>query len=124
MVQAKQSINYNLRITKATLLVFEAIAAQGGIAVHGFAVVRQTRMGTGTVYPILARLARAGWLESKWEPHRVARAKGRRQRQYYTATDHGQRRIKAILDARRGSTAVALPLPITAPAAGDPPAIG
>jgi DNA-binding PadR family transcriptional regulator len=51
---------------------------------HGLLIAHQTGLGTGTVYPILHRLERAGWLHSEPE-HGEPRA--RPPRRLYTLTD-------------------------------------
>ena len=35
--------------------------------VHGYAIVRETGLDEGTVYPILKRLEKAGYLDAQWE---------------------------------------------------------
>src|SRR3981081_1789196 len=38
---------------------------------YGYALARETGLQSGTLYPILIRLAEQGWLETKWtEPDR------------------------------------------------------
>lgn len=54
------------RVTGATLDVLRALRAEGD-AVWGLKIVRTTGRAPGTVYPILERLERAGWVESVWE---------------------------------------------------------
>lgn len=44
---------------------------------------------SGTVYPLLARLEKAGWLESRWEEIDPAEA-GRPRRRLYRLTGEGE----------------------------------
>jgi DNA-binding PadR family transcriptional regulator len=55
---------------------------------HGFDLAEQAGLKSGTLYPLLARFERAGWLSSRWEdidPH-IA---GRPRRRLYALTAHG-----------------------------------
>jgi PadR family transcriptional regulator len=45
-------------------------------------------LSPGTIYPILARLEKSGWLTSSWEEIDPV-AEGRRPRRYYTLTPIG-----------------------------------
>ncbi|MGF1344696.1 PadR family transcriptional regulator [Streptomyces flavovirens] len=54
------------RITSTTLDVLEAFLSSQE-ELHGFAVAKAAGKPTGSVYPILARLEQAGWLDSHWE---------------------------------------------------------
>ncbi|MGN9844674.1 PadR family transcriptional regulator [Nonomuraea sp. H19] len=46
-------------------------------------------MPSGTVYPILARLERIGWVESRWEDPEAHVADGRPRRRYHRITADG-----------------------------------
>jgi DNA-binding PadR family transcriptional regulator len=49
---------------------------------------RAAGLASGTIHPILARLERAGWLESRWEDV-DPREQGRPRRRYYQLTPDG-----------------------------------
>jgi PadR family transcriptional regulator PadR len=49
----------------------------------------------GTIYPILARLSRDGWLASEW------REEGPHPRKYYRLTDRGHERLAYMTDSWR-----------------------
>jgi PadR family transcriptional regulator PadR len=49
----------------------------------------------GTIYPILARLNRDGWLASEW------REEGPHPRKYYRLTDSGRARLASMTDSWR-----------------------
>lgn len=53
----------------------------------GLAICRTTQLGPGTVYPILERLAWAGWIGSRVEANPAA---GRPPRTFYHLTLRGQ----------------------------------
>ena len=72
------------RVTPALLDVLK-ILVQSLDDPHGFAIAKAARRPTGSVYPILARLEAAGWVESYWEsehPH-----EGRPRRRFYRLAD-------------------------------------
>ncbi|MEU4089457.1 PadR family transcriptional regulator [Streptomyces aureus] len=88
-----------LRITSATLDVMEAFLNSSD-ELHGFAVARAAGRPTGSVYPILARLEQAGWLESRWEDEHPR--EGRPRRRFYSLTSDGAAASRAIVLERRG----------------------
>jgi len=53
---------------------------------YGRQICEATSLKPGTVYPILIRLERVGWLVSDWEP---GRHPGRPPRRYYRLTGEG-----------------------------------
>ena len=56
---------------------------------YGFDLADQTKLKSGTMYPLLARLEKAGWLTSRTEdvdPHLV----GRPRRRLYALTGEGE----------------------------------
>src|SRR5260370_42373461 len=71
------------------------LASLEGRPLHGYAIMEAVRAGsrasfdlpTGTVYPALHRLARAGLIRSKWST-----VSGRRRRTY-ELTERGRRRL-------------------------------
>ena len=56
-----------LRISTQTLSVLEALLARPSQWHHGYAISRGTGVPSGTLYPILMRLEKLGWLETRWE---------------------------------------------------------
>ena len=53
---------------------------------------------SGTIYPILSRLERAGWLESRWEEIDPKEEKRPRKR-FYRVTENGERLAKEAIRA-------------------------
>ena len=86
------------RVTAATLDVLRALRAEGD-AVWGLQIVRRTGRAPGTVYPILERLERAGWVESVWESD-DARS-GPRRHLYQFTSDGGEAAVELILERSR-----------------------
>lgn len=64
---------------------------------YGFDVIAVTGLASGTVYPALRRLEEAGYVESRWEDHRVAQREVRPARKYYEVTETGQAALTAAL---------------------------
>jgi PadR family transcriptional regulator len=74
-----------MRLTYATLTVVNALLTDPAHQWYGLEVVKATPLPSGTVYPILARMERHGWLTSTRE--RVPDTETRTPRRYYTLTD-------------------------------------
>jgi DNA-binding PadR family transcriptional regulator len=59
------------------LLVLEALAAQSRQWRHGYDLMKETGLSSGTLYPLLMRMADKGLIESEWrepaQPGRPAR---------------------------------------------------
>jgi PadR family transcriptional regulator PadR len=56
-----------IRISPQTLALIEALLHQPTSWRHGYALSQQTSLASGTLYPILMRLEKLRWLETKWE---------------------------------------------------------
>jgi PadR family transcriptional regulator PadR len=65
---------------------------------YGFDLLDRTELKSGTLYPLLARLEQAGWLESRWETI-DPRAEGRPRRRLYVLTAIGETSARSELDA-------------------------
>jgi DNA-binding MarR family transcriptional regulator len=55
------------RITPATVDVLTSLLEETGSRIWGLEIVRRCSRPPGSVYPILERLERSGWVESAWE---------------------------------------------------------
>jgi DNA-binding PadR family transcriptional regulator len=65
---------------------------------HGFDLAQRTKLKSGTLYPLLARLENNHWLQSRWEevdPHEV----GRPRRRFYSLTALGEQAAQTELGA-------------------------
>jgi PadR family transcriptional regulator PadR len=81
-----------LRITTQTLEVLGSLVSSTE-EVSGADVARETRLASGTLYPILMRLEEWRWIESRWEhgdPHTLGRP-----RRLYRITGLGARNSRA-----------------------------
>ena|SRR5215472_1162165 len=65
---------------------------------YGLRICGDTQLPAGTVYPILARLERAGLVESFWEDPTRHQAEGRPRRRYYRLTPDGTQFAKAAIE--------------------------
>jgi DNA-binding PadR family transcriptional regulator len=76
---------------------------------HGYAVARETGLKSGSLYPILIRLADRGLLEAEWQDEPVP---GRPRRHLYRLTAAGRAAAEAVpADAVRADTVPADTVP-------------
>jgi PadR family transcriptional regulator PadR len=94
------------RVTAAILDVLQVLLATPGGGCHGFAIAKEARRPTGSVYPILARLERFGWVESYWESEQPEH--GRPRRRLYSLTPEGLLATKAAVEERRATAGMTL----------------
>ncbi len=97
--------------TRAVLDVFLTAADTDH---YGLSIGSATRLPSGTIHPILARLEGLDWLASRWEDVDPAAA-GRPRRRLYRLTEAGRAEASAavaLADARRARLA-RLPSPAT-----------
>ena len=83
-----------MNLTYPTALVLQALA--NGYH-YGFDVMDVTGLPSGTVYPILRRLDREGWVKSHWEKEEVAHREQRPSRRYYDITALGRKHLGEAL---------------------------
>ncbi|MEV7629377.1 PadR family transcriptional regulator [Actinoplanes sp. NPDC089786] len=88
------------RMTASVLKVVAALLAAGGAERYGLQLMQATGLPSGTLYPILVRLERAGWVESRWEETDPA-AEGRPARRYYLLTAEGATSARREVAAMR-----------------------
>jgi len=78
----------SLRVTAAVAGVLEAFLVDPASERYGLDIMQTTGYPSGTVYPILARLQRAGWLAAHWEEIDPVTA-GRPARRWYRLSPDG-----------------------------------
>lgn len=89
------------RLTKSTMAVLDVLlAADPADPVWRFRICAEADLGSGTVYPILNRLERIGWVVPSWEEPPPA---DRRRRRLYVLSGEGRQEIAAALAARSES---------------------
>jgi DNA-binding PadR family transcriptional regulator len=79
-----------------TLLVLAALCAEPREWRHGYGIARETALKSGSLYPILIRLADRGLVEARWEEEQPA---GRPRRHLYRLTSEGLAQARAALTA-------------------------
>jgi PadR family transcriptional regulator len=95
-----------------TLLVLEALSETRDAWHYGYDLSRRLGLRSGTLYPILVRLAERGCLETRWvEPERA----GRPPRHTYRLTAEGRALARSRLAAAR---------PVPAPGPRRMPEVG
>lgn len=85
------------RLSKQGLVVLRMFANRPSIPLAGTDILKQTGLLSGTLYPILYRLDRAGWLSSEWEqitPHEM----GRPRKRMYRLTSLGAQKTHEALN--------------------------
>ncbi|MDH3224287.1 MAG: PadR family transcriptional regulator [Gemmatimonadota bacterium] len=92
----------SVRMTQITALILRAISA--GYQ-YGFDIMEACELPSGTVYPALRRLEKAGYLASGWESAAAAHAAARPRRKIYELTPEGTTALHAaerrLAEARR-----------------------
>jgi DNA-binding PadR family transcriptional regulator len=82
------------RITTQTLRVLGAFTTSQPDELSGAEIAKRTGLLSGTLYPILARLEQAEWLESRWEAGNP-KDLGRPRRRLYSMTGFGAKSARA-----------------------------
>ncbi len=84
-------------MTVQTLKVLSSLANDLEREWYGLELSKQSGLKPGTIYPILNRLLKAGWLERRWEEVDPA-AEGRPRRRLYRLTRVGAPAARAALE--------------------------
>jgi DNA-binding PadR family transcriptional regulator len=85
-----------MRVTGALLKVLRAFLERPATESYGLELSRMTGLKSGTLYPILDRLEKIRWVESRWEDIDPV-AHGRPRRRFYRLTAQGVREAQSIL---------------------------
>jgi len=86
------------RISAQTRAVLQAFLSEAAEWCYGYQISRQTNLKSGTLYPILMRMAERGLLETQWETGEP----GKPPRHMYRFTPDGLRFARANLSAHAG----------------------
>ena len=84
------------RFSAQTLSVLAALCAEPAGWRHGYGIAKDTGLKSGSLYPILIRLADRGLVEARWEEGQPA---GRPRRHLYRLTPEGLAGARAALTA-------------------------
>ena len=90
------------RITPATVDVLAELLGHAGARTWGLEIIRESGRPPGTVYPILERLERSGWVESSWEDENARPGPRRR---LYALTTEGAAAARSTVAAFRAKVA-------------------
>jgi PadR family transcriptional regulator, regulatory protein PadR len=91
------------------MCVLAALEADPAAWLHGYLIAKQTGLASGTLYPILIRLADRRLIEARWEDEQPA---GRPRRHLYRLTGEGLIVARsALAEAAREPRAVTGPRP-------------
>ena len=98
-MRSDKSANEPTRVTVPMLRILDLLLSEptrdDWFALH---IVRNTKLGSGTVVQILLRLENWGWLESRWEDLDDARDNRRPRRKFYRLTGTGARQARHFLE--------------------------
>jgi DNA-binding PadR family transcriptional regulator len=86
----------DVRLSHTTLRVLRVFLEQPTSSLAGSDIWRETGVLSGTLYPILSRLEKAGWLKSEWEQLDPS-LEGRPRKRLYRLTGVGARNAKQAL---------------------------
>jgi DNA-binding PadR family transcriptional regulator len=86
------------KMTLQIKLVLRLALEDPGCEWYGLQMIEATGLPGGTIYPIIARLERYGWLESRWEDPAEHEAEKRPRRRYYRFTAEGAERARLALE--------------------------
>ena len=97
-----------VKLSPQTLAVLRALVAEPSRWRHGYDLARETGLKSGSLYPILVRLADRELVDARWEEEQPA---GRPRRHMYRLTPDGLGAASAALAAQPGTS----PAPARAP---------
>jgi PadR family transcriptional regulator, regulatory protein PadR len=87
-----------LRLSRQTLSVLDALLEHPAQWQHGYSLSQRTGISSGTLYPILMRLEKLRWLETRWEEARIS---GRPPRHLYRLSGSAREWAREELRAAR-----------------------
>lgn len=88
------------RLTRATTRTLLAFLAAPRSWRYGYELMKVADLSSGTLYPLLARLADDDWLESRWEESDLS---GKPPRQLYRLTATGRIEARHALERAQAS---------------------
>jgi len=97
------------RITRQALRLLETMLIEPAHEWYGFELMERADLRSGTVYPLLHRLQKDGWLTSHREEI-DPRAEGRPRRRLYRLTAEGERSARAITAERASPSRIISPV--------------
>src|SRR5258708_16329563 len=98
-----------LKMTLQVHLVLGVLLDEPSRERYGLELCDLVGLASGTIYPILARLEQAGWLESTWEDPAVHEKAGRPRRRLYRLTSDGAEQARTALTRVHRATRPPMP---------------
>ena len=98
-----------VKLSAQTLAVLRALVAEPSRWRYGYDLASETGLKSGSLYPILVRLADREMVEARWEEEQPA---GRPRRHMYRLTDDGLAAASAALAAQPGASPTAARAPV------------
>ncbi len=89
--------NNNVRLTGPALRMLKIFIEHPTKEFSGAEIAKVTGIGSGTLYPLLARFEQERWLTSRWEKIDPSEEK-RPRRHFYKITGHGQNCARQALE--------------------------
>lgn len=93
----------SIRMSPQTAVLLEALIGRPKDWRYGYDLSRETSLKSGTLYPILMRLSKSRWLETRWIEPETA---GRPPRHMYRLTPEGLRCAREKLRPKRARVLV------------------
>ena len=90
-------MKYAIKMTGPVQQVLRAMLDDAAVPRYGLQISKQAGLETGTLYPVMARLERVGWVESSWEDPDLSISDGRPRRRYYQLTKDGAEQARLAL---------------------------
>jgi PadR family transcriptional regulator PadR len=85
----------DVKVSMPMLKVLRAMVDRPLQPMYGLELMAAADIKSGTLYPLLARLQQAGWLEGEWEQHDPE--SGRPPRKFYRLSEDGMARARTAL---------------------------
>jgi len=95
--------NAPVRVTKPTIKIASYLAELKTESTWGLQICSETKLGSGSVYSVLDRFEKYGWVESFWEDDNGRRGARRR---LYKVTRAGKKSLKQLLAENKPSVAL------------------
>jgi PadR family transcriptional regulator PadR len=86
----------HMRVTGPLLKLLNAFLEAPSAEFYGLELARTTGLKSGTLYPLLDRLEREGWVRSRWEKTEPS-DQGRPRRRFYALTGTGRHEAQQVL---------------------------
>src|SRR5260370_4337146 len=90
-------MKYALKMTGPVQQVLRAMLEDPAVPRYGLQISKQAGLETGTLYPVIARLERVGWVGSSWEDPDLSISDGRPRRRHHQLTKDGAQQPRLAL---------------------------